>query len=107
MVNRKAHLYVMPQLGRALSPKAPRPGSSGKAAPPKTEALHLDKVSLPSSLRAFVLLFQPFQQRLEIGDQGRGIHFAAAGEGFQGIGPGFGGTHREHSFRRSPTALLP
>ena len=30
---------VMPQFGRALSPKAPQPGHLGDAVPPKTEAL--------------------------------------------------------------------
>ncbi len=32
---------LTPQLGRALSPKAPFPGRVGEAAPPKTEALHV------------------------------------------------------------------
>ena len=57
--------------------------------------LFLPAVS-PADLPSFVLLFEPLHQRLEVGDHRRAVHLAATGEGFERIGPGLRGTHRQH-----------
>src|ERR1700754_2693289 len=51
---------------------------------------------LPPAGLALVLLLEPGLQRGEVFDEGRAIHLARAGEGFEGVGPGLAGAHFEH-----------
>ena len=52
--------------------------------------------SRPARVLLFVLFLQPFQQRVEVVDEGLGAHLALTGDGFHGVLPRFGGPHPQH-----------
>src|SRR4029079_2514564 len=73
-----------------------RSGTALAATPAAGTAMSSALIPLPAALLPLVLLVEPGPQGGEVVEDGRGVHFRAAGHGLERLRPGAALAHLEH-----------